>query len=348
MINIFYGIKKLLCLFLCLYGWQLATAQQRIVVEAGNAESLLEAISEANRLHDTPQQEWLYIVIPSGTYDLGERVLTTLTANHVALVGEGMDSTIIRNQPPVEQEGIATTATLRITGTDNYLQDLTLLNGMREGAGRAVCLQDCGTRTICHRVRMLSHQDTYYSDNETGQMYFLECEIHGTVDFICGAGDVYFDRCRIVTERRSQGAKGRCVIAAPRTSKTAWGYVFDHCTIENHESAFVYARGWRITPRCVWLHTTLLSPEKLRPSRFEPKGMRTIDSYFKEYGTCDGSGQNVMPASNLLTLTLKDEQRTIETVLSKRQARRYTLKNVFPDWNVQKVLKRIRTTNDSH
>ncbi|MBQ8466523.1 MAG: hypothetical protein IJ546_02365, partial [Prevotella sp.] len=127
MINIFYGIKKLLCLFLCLYGWQLATAQQRIVVEAGNAESLLEAISEANRLHDTPQQEWLYIVIPSGTYDLGERVLTTLTANHVALVGEGMDSTIIRNQPPVEQEGIATTATLRITGTDNYLQDLTLL-----------------------------------------------------------------------------------------------------------------------------------------------------------------------------------------------------------------------------
>lgn len=335
-INIFYGMRKLLCLFLCLYGWLLASAQQRIVVEAGSAESLLAAISEANRLHDTPQREWLYILIPSGTYDLGERVLTTLTANHVALVGAGMDSTIIRNAPSVEMEGIATTATLRIIGTDNSLQDLTLCNAMMEGGGRAVCLQDKGTRTICRRVRMLSFQDTYYSDNETGQMYFEDCEIHGTVDFICGAGDVVFNRCLIVTEQRRGNKK--CVIAAPRTSETAWGFVFLDCTIRNEGSPFVYARGWRITPKCTWINTTLLSPSMLAATRFEPKGMRTIDSSFKEYGTHDSEGRSVMPRSHPLTLTLKGAQHTIETVLSKREARLYTLKKIFPHWKVWKIL----------
>lgn len=316
-----------------------ASAQEnRINVEAGNAESLLKAIDEANSRNDAPASEWLYIVIPNGTYDLGQRVLTTLTANHVVLLGESMDSTLIRNQPPVEQEGIATTATLRITGTDNCLQDLTLQNALdydkTGAAGRAVCLQDKGTRTICRRVCMLSFQDTYYSDNERGQMYFEDCEIHGTVDFICGAGDVVFNRCALVTEHRS--GRGRCVIAAPRTSKTPWGYVFLNCSIYNEGSSFVYARGWRISPKCTWINTTLLSPDKLDATRFDPHGMRTIDSQFKEYGTHDYEGHSVMPASNVLTLTLRDETNTIETVLSKKEARRYTLKRIFPQWRPDK------------
>lgn len=318
-----------------------ASAQEnRIKVEAGSAESLLGAIDEANRRNEKAESDWLYIAIPNGTYDLGERVLTTLTANHVVLQGESMDSTIIRNQPPMENEGISTTATLRITGTDNCLLNLTLQNALdyqrTAAAGRAVCLQDKGTRTICKRVRMLSFQDTYYSDNETGQMYFEDCEIHGTVDFICGAGDVVFNRCLLVTEHR-KGSKSRCVIAAPRTSKTSWGYVFLDCTIRNLESSFVYARGWRVSPKCTWINTTLLSPEKLVASRFDPKGMRTIDSQFKEYGTRDSQGHLIMPASNVLTLTLREDTNTIETVLTAKEAKRYRLKNIFPSWRPEKM-----------
>ena len=73
---------------------------------------------------------------------------------------------------------------------------------------------------------MLSHQDTYYSDNEDCQFYFQDSEIHGTVDFICGAGDIWFERCKIVTEKRNLDGSGRNVIAAPRTSNTPWGYIF--------------------------------------------------------------------------------------------------------------------------
>jgi len=331
-------------MLLCMAGISLAQAQtQKIQVEAGNAESLLAAIHEANQKHDGEQTDWLYIMIPNGTYDLGEQVLTTLTANHVALKGESMEGTIIKNQPPVENEGISTTATLRIIGSDNYLQDLTLLNALdyskTTAAGRGVCLQDKGTRTICKRVRLLSNQDTYYSDNETGQMYFEDSEIHGTVDFICGAGDVTFNRCTLVTERRN--SKGRCVIAAPRTSKTHWGYVFLDCTIRNNESPFLYARGWRVTPKCTWIRTKLLTPEKLGATRFDTKGMRTIDSYFKEYGTLDANGQLINPDSNVLTLTLKDEKNTVETVLSKKDAKRYTVKNIYGKWQPEKIARKL-------
>ena len=76
------------------------------------------------------------------------------------------------------------------------------------------------------------------------------------MDFICGAGDVYFNRCRLVTEKRNPDGSGVNVIAAPRTSSTQWGYVFHECTISNDQSAFHLARGWHTHPRCVWLNTS--------------------------------------------------------------------------------------------
>jgi len=256
-----------------------------------------------------------------------------------------MEGTIIVNAPKVENEGISKTATLLNRGKDTYVQDLTLKNALdyyhSGAAGRAVCWQDKGNRTIFKRVRMLSYQDTYYSDSETCQHYFEDAEVHGTVDFICGAGDVYFNRCLIVTEKRSLTGGGRDVIAAPRTSVTSWGYVFDHCTVRNDESTFHYARGWHTHPRCAWLHTRLETPAKLERERFEPKGMRTVNSDFYEYHTTDANGKDITPLSNVITFTLKDEQRTLETILTAQEARRYTLKNVFPSWRPEKTVKKL-------
>ena len=320
-------------------------AQQVIRVQAGNAQSLLDAIEKANRQNADKQAERLFILVPDGLYDLGERVLTTLTGHNIAIVGQSMKGTIIRNAPDVKNEGISKTGTLVNRGTNLYLQDLTLQNALdyygAGFAGRAVCLQDKGNRTICKRVRMLSYQDTYYSDNEASQFYFEDSEIHGTVDFICGAGDVFFDRCRIVTERRSADGKGRNVIAAPRTRDTKWGYIFNRCTIENVVSPFVYARAWKNTPHCIWLHTTLLSPEKLEPQRFDSRGMGTCKADFLEYGTVDKEGRWLMPTTHVMTFTLGNDSHTQETVLTKQQAKRYKLKHVFPDWQPKKVAKRL-------
>lgn len=322
------------------------TTKAQIVVEAGNAESLLNAIERANLQNADTLSERLFILIPDGVYDLGERVLTSISGHNIALVGQSMEGTIIVNAPKVENEGISTTATLLNRGHHTYVQDLTLKNALdyyhSGAAGRAVCWQDKGDSTIFKHVRMLSYQDTYYSNNEHGHSYFEDSEIHGTVDYICGAGDVFFNHCLLVMEKRRQNGGGRDIIAAPRTSKTDWGYVFSHCTIRSNNTDFVYARGWREQPHCTWLYTTIEQPEHLQASRFEPRGMRTIQSRFQEYGTMDAHGRNITPKSNVVTFTLNGEENTTETIITKKEAERYDLKNVYPQWRPDKKTRTLQ------
>lgn len=316
--------------------------QQTIIVKKGDAASLLAAVKQANERNADPSAKRLYVLIPDGYYDLGQTVLTQITGHNIAFIGQSTQGCIIRNAPDFKNEGISKTAVFQNRGSNNYFQDLTLKNELDYyacgAAGRAVTLHDKGTRTICNRVRLLSYQDTYYSDNEECQHFFSNAEIHGTVDFICGAGDVWFDHCRIVTEKRTVDGHGRNVIAAPRTSKTPWGYIFESCTIENILSGFEYARGWHTTPHCIWLRTTLLSPEKLNKGRFDYRGMRTVQNDFKEYGTMDGQGHDITPKSNVVTFELNDERNPVETILTSEEASKYTQQNVFADWKPAKVM----------
>ena len=350
-------MTRILLTTICLLTMMASKAQQVITVEKGNAKSLLDAVAQANKLNADKDANQLFILIPDGFYDLGETVLTKITGHHIALIGQSTEGTVIQNKPDVKNEGISKTAIFQNRGSNNYFQDLTLKNALEYyaagSAGRAVTLQDKGTRTICNRVCMLSHQDTYYSDGEDGQLYFQDSEIHGTVDFICGAGDVWFERCRIVTEKRNLDGSGRNVIAAPRTSLTKWGYVFNHCIVESFESKFEYARGWHTTPHCAFLHTTLLSPGMLNPTRFDYRGMSTVQNDFKEFGTMDAQGRNITPKTNVITYTMTKKKQegdkevltesscSDETVLTAEEAGKYTIENVFGDWHPDKIISKM-------
>lgn len=59
----------------------------QIVVEAGNAESLLEAIDKANHQNVDTASQRLFVFIPNGVYDLGERTLTEIWGHNISLVG---------------------------------------------------------------------------------------------------------------------------------------------------------------------------------------------------------------------------------------------------------------------
>lgn len=340
-------MKRNLLLIACLLVGLIIVAQPVIVVKAGDAQSLLDAINEANMRNERHDAERLFILIPNGFYDLGETTLTRISGHNISLVGQSMEGTIIQNKPDIKIESISKTAIFQNRGTNNYYQDLTLKNALdyysSEPDGRAVTLQDKGTRTICNRVRMLSYQDTYYSDNEKCQNYMQDTEIHGTIDFICGAGDVWFERCKIVTEKRTLSGSGTNIITAARTSETPWGYIFNHCTIENDVSMFNLGRSWHTNPRCVWLYTTLQTPEKLVPTRFDAEGMKTSRNYFKEYRTMDASGHDITPKTNVVTFTLRDHTQPFEaeTIMSADEARQYTLKNVFGDWQPARELKKL-------
>lgn len=313
------------------------------VCEAGNAGNFLTMLDLANA--NSSATERTCIFLPNGVYDLGKTVLTTVSGNNISIIGQSMGKTIIKNAPDVKNEGIGTTATLYVTGKNLYMQDLTLENGLdyysSGSAGRAVCLQDKGDGTICKNVKMLSYQDTYYSNNNNGKYYWEDSEIHGTVDFLCGGGDVYYNRCKFVVEKRQADGKGGCTIAAPYTDGSKWGYVMNECVVDNYAENFNYGRAWGGTPRLAYLNTTLLQPEKIIKDRFTVGGMNVPADKFVEYNTMDASGKVVSPASNVLKFTKDKKVNEMETILTAEQAAEYALDKVFPTWTPAEYTKQV-------
>lgn len=316
-------------------------------VKAGDTKSFittLEIVNAANAAADAPRS---YIFLPNGTYDLGDKCLTQISGNNISIIGESMDNTIIANKPAIENEGIGTTATLLNTSNNLYVQDITLQNALEYyksgSAGRAVCLQDRGTQTICKNVKMLSYQDTYYSNepNGMGQFYFEDSEIHGTVDYVCGGGDVYFNRVLFVNESRKENEKnGTDVIAAPN-SKSEWGYIFKDCTIENKASNFSLGRSWNNITRLTWLNTTVNQKDEIlnddkQYAYFNINAMGSaMADKFRLDVLKDAEGNVFSPAEKKVIFktsdgkTLKNEENII---LTAEETATYTLDAVFGDW----------------
>lgn len=304
-------------------------------VKAGDAKgfiSALEIVNGANAAADAPRS---YIFLPNSTYDLGAACLTTISGNNISIIGESMDKTIIVNKP--EAEGIGNTATLYNTSTGLYMQDLTLKDAypFNGSTGRAVCLQDKGTRTICKNVKMLSYQDTYYSNNNSGQYYFENSEIHGIVDFICGGGDAFFNKCNLVLEP----GKGS-YITASYTDGCNYGYVFDGCkVIGTEKDKFTFGRSWGGQARCAFLNTILdqNAAKNIAATRWTTDGMNVVAKNLYEYNTLDENGSMISPTENKVHFTMKKdgniaEESEYNTIMTADAAANYTLDKVFTDW----------------
>lgn len=298
-------------------------------IPAGDVSSFLLALKAAG------SQDGAKIFLPDGVYDLGTTTLTPVTGKNVSIIGESTKGTVILNYPPLEAEGISVTATLLNRSQNLYLQDLTLRNAMpfdgKAAAGRAVTLQDKGNKTICKNVSLESYQDTYYSNNNSAYFYFEDGEIHGVVDYVCGGGDVYFNRVKFVNE-----AVKNATVAAPNGAKK-YGYVMNGCTIETLCSQFNFGRSWGTFSGLAWLNTTINQPSKLVSSRFNTTGMNCAADKFVEYNSMNTDGTRISPASNVLNFTHSSGNKQYETILTDDQAADYAIEKVFPDWRPEEI-----------
>ena len=299
-------------------------------VKAGDAQGFMTALEIANGNNAAANAARTFIFLPNGTYDLGDKCLTTISGNNISIIGESMDNTIIVNKPEVE--GIGVTATLFNTSTGLYMQDLTLKNAypFDKSTGRAVCLQDKGTQTICKNVKMLSYQDTYYSNNNKGQYYFENSDIHGIVDFICGGGDVFFNKCTLTLEP----GKGS-YITAPYTDGSDYGYVFDGCKIVGSATdSFTFGRSWGGTAKCAFLNTILdkNAAANIASTRWTTGGMNVVAKNFFEYNTVDENGKVISPAENIVKFTKDKEVSEYNTIITAEKAAEFSLDKVFTNW----------------
>lgn len=271
-----------------------------------------------------------FIFFPNGEYNIGENTgdgnqMSTISIPKVSYIGESADSVIVYNKSI--QESINSTATMHLTSAASniYMQDLSLMNKMdyRTGnlKGRGVVLWDQGNKNIYKNVKLLSNQDTYYTGGE--RSYLENCEIHGTVDFICGGGDLFFNDCLIYLEERS----GNCITAP--ASNGNWGYVFNNCTIDGFQvnnSSYTLGRPWSNAPKCVYINTTM----KLLPtSGAWGDPMNVNPSVFAEYNSMTASGATVDLGSRRSTYTKDNVTVNLNPVLTANQAAEYTIENVL-------------------
>ncbi len=310
------------------------------MVPSGDVASFLLALVQA--------ESGDKIFLPNGTYDLGETCLTTISKDNIAIIGQSMEGVIIKNAPDASKESIDKTATLKINKNvkNTYLQDLTIQNALdyyKNNNGRAVALWDQGTQTVCKNVRLLSYQDTYYSNLQGALKYFEDCEIHGTVDFICGDGSVYFKNNLLYCEKRNSNGGGSDALTANNGPATDKGYVFEGCTVKSECPTVSFGRAWNNKPSVAFLNTLVdYSAGEFGfsdGSKIErwTKELMNANAWpqFGEYNTHLADGTVLTPANNVVTFVdtkSGNATRDIETVLTAEQAAVYTMEYTLGDW----------------
>lgn len=275
--------------------------------------------------------ERFYIFFPDGEYNLGELTgddnqMTTISLANVSYIGQSTTNTVLFNQSI--NESINSTATLYLTDAADgvYMQDMSLLNKMdyRTGTllGRGVALWNKGEKNIFKNVALLSNQDTYYTGG--GRTYWENGEIHGTVDFICGGGDIFFNQVLLYLEERS----GNC-LTAPATAAGGWGYVFSNCTIDGfaiNKGAYRLGRPWSNEPKSIFINTTM---KVLPTSDAWGDPMNVVPKLFAEYNSMTESGTAVDLSTRRTSYTKDSISVTLNPVLTASEAAAYTVDNVL-------------------
>jgi len=173
---------------------------------------------------------------------------------------------------------------------------------------------DCD-RVEFYKCQFLSDQDTI---GTRGRMYFKDCIISGTTDYICGPGSAVFDNC----ELRWSGYKDKDntggYITAPQADD--WGYLFRNCQITKSKEEGIkgYSKGylgrpWKPGARAIYVDTIYESANIITDVGWKDmSGEIPENNYFYETGSklADGTLINLSNRikSKLNADNIKEEQ----------------------------------------
>ena len=228
-----------------------------------NVDDLLKAIAEAQTRADKNERYRIFIkngeyVIPVDNNKMvakaeGHKVpecITFINTKNVSFIGESRDGVIITNGIDKNEtfagtygttskyDGIGNSDVFQLSGSGYYWQDLTVETGMEDATGRDLAIHDKGTQNIYKNVGLRGYQDTWTSNNGNGLYYFEDGYVRGRTDYMCGKGDIFWNRVEL---RQIAGG-----YAAVPSQPKQYGWIYKDCTI-NGEGAFVDAAKttWR-------------------------------------------------------------------------------------------------------
>ena len=270
------------------------------------------------------------IYVKKGTYK--EKLIIPSWLQNIEICGEDRDQTIITwdDHANIEADispltshlspqkiGTFRTYTLKIEGNDITLKNITIENNAAK-LGQAVALHTEGDRLTFVNCRFLGNQDTVYTGVAGTRLFFKDCYIEGTTDFIFGPSTAWFEHCDIYCKANSY------ITAASTPQEIMYGYIFNNCTVScAPDVTKVYlGRPWRDYGYTLFMHCTL--PSQIRPEGWHHwQKERELTARYLEF---ENNGEGAAT----------DKRVGWSRQLTKKEAKEITPENVFrraDDWN---------------
>lgn len=257
------------------------------------------------------------IFVKKGIYK--EKLILPSWLTNIEICGDDRDNTIITYDdhanvfiPGTDRKmGTFRTYTVRVDGNDITFRNITIENNAAR-LGQAVALHTQGDRLAFVNCRILGNQDTVYTGGINTRLYFKDCHIEGTTDFIFGPSTAWFESCTILSRTDSY------ITAASTPQDVEYGYVFNRCKIVAAEgvSKVYLGRPWRPYAHTLFMNCQL--GKHILPVGWH-NWSNTQNEKTTRYCEYDNHGEGAATK----------ERAAWTRQLTKKEAAKVTLENVF-------------------
>lgn len=257
------------------------------------------------------------IFVKKGIYK--EKLILPSWLTNIEICGEDRYNTIITYDdhanvfiPGTDRKmGTFRTYTVRVDGNDITFRNITIENNAAR-LGQAVALHTQGDRLAFVNCRILGNQDTVYTGGINTRLYFKDCHIEGTTDFIFGPSTAWFENCTILSRTDSY------ITAASTPQDVEYGYVFNRCKIVAAEgvSKVYLGRPWRPYAHTLFMNCQL--GKHILPVGWH-NWSNTQNEKTTRYCEYDNHGEGAATK----------ERAAWTRQLTKKEAAKVTLENVF-------------------
>lgn len=293
--------------------------QKKITVAKDGKGNFTTVQSALNSIPSGNKDKYI-INIRAGLYK--EVVIVDATKDFISFVGEGKDKTIISfdnhagtKLPNGDSLNTWTCASVFIYGNDFHAENIGFENNAGFTAGQAVALRVEGNRASFINCSMTGNQDVLFLSGSGVKHYFQDCYIEGTTDFIFGAATAAFERCHIHSKKNSH------VTAASTNSIIPYGFVFFNCrlTADSSINKVSLGRPWSPTASVTYINCWM-------DKHIVPEGWNNWKNPANETTARYAEFGSTGPGANPSMRAKWSRQ------LTEAEAKQYTLKNIFGQW----------------
>ncbi len=284
---------------------------------SGHFATVQSAFDAVPQYNDHP----LTIYVKKGVYR--EKLLLDSTKDFVTLAGEDKMNTILvyhdhtgKVSPRGDTINTRTSWSCKIRADNFTATNISFHNDAGYSAGQAVAIESNGDKAQFRNCRFVGNQDVLFTNSEKSRQYYKDCYIEGTTDFIFGSATVWFERCYIYSKKNSH------ITAASTPQEKEFGYIFNFCELYGDTSLHNVSLGrpWRPYAQVLYMHSYI--GRHIKPEGWS--NWNNTDNYLTaRYAEYQNFGPGASPAARV----------PWAKQLSKEEAKKYTMTNVFKDWN---------------